>query len=352
MSCEMPKVRPQSPKKEVDACTFRLYSAPSSSIFDMIPGKNTEPQKTKALAYMLSYSDEFRESVVKELLRQWRHKTNRTMHVSDTKTRRMVVCAEEFIAQGSRADIIIRPAGSEPQWVVLIEAKNPSCRSCTDRVQNQLLEYRDELKKQYPNAEIIPVTLTQNAIDLSGDCLSITWEFIFAQAQKVAKVRIVADFLTFITYSAMKTYEEDVLSIPAGKTYEFIKKFGVYKCPDTKAYRHKKSLFLTFRRGRGGVMSDLYPLKAVYILEPDVGEDEVRKLDIPKEDQDAIIAYQKEEQGIEPSDGLHKFYILDKENIVPLPKPAKPQKVGRKHIYYRLCDILKGGDLVPSSQCC
>ena len=33
----------------------------------------------------------------------------------------------------------------------------------------------------------------------------------------------------------MKFYEEEVISVPVGRTFDLVKKFGVYICPNTRS---------------------------------------------------------------------------------------------------------------------
>lgn len=344
-------------------CLFRLYSparksgALSSSVFDMISGQGTEPQKTKALAYMLSYCFEFRTVFVRYILEKW-EKKNATL----SEKYEMVVWAERPLGE-RRADIVILPRGKNPQWIILIEAKDTDVRAEKNGLQEQLKDYQKRLKELYPNnPEIIPVALTRDIIDLSGDYLSVSWRDIINRIYDTKKKHICkqdklfTDFFDFLTQYNMKTYEEDILSIPAKDTIELIEKYGIYKCPNTKQYSHKSALFLTFRakdspKGKA-VMKKLYPLKAVYLLDEDINEEGLFDLEIPEEDKKSIAQYQKEEKSKKRNEP-HKFYVLDKANCIQLQKVAIPKRPPQKHVYYRLCDILhpdKCEELEPSSR--
>jgi hypothetical protein len=164
--------------------------------------------------------------------------------------------------------------------------------------------------------------------------------------------------------------EEEVLSIPAGRTYEAVKKFGVYICPDTETYNFKKSWFVTFREPIGGGMEILYKWPRIY---SNIGCDveSVKKATIPQEDKERIIAYlEGEVEAVNNFDVNSarwlkrtiverknmKFLVFDTSHVIAFPPNALayPQKIrftGRA--YYYLCDVLderKRKALKPSSQ--
>lgn len=164
----------------------------------------------------------------------------------------------------------------------------------------------------------------------------------------------------------MKSYEEDVLSISAGKAIELVEKYGVYKCPNTEDYNYtsKAVLFWAFREDEHGAMSRLYQLKAICLLPHHIDEDELRVLDIPEEDKKAIGGYQKEEkekvergevEWPKEHDGVCRFYIFDGARVVLLPSVALPKNPPQGLVYYRLCDILNpevcNKKLIPTFQC-
>lgn len=49
----------------------------------------------------------------------------------------------------------------------------------------------------------------------------------------------------------MKFYEEEVISVPVGRTFDLVKKFGVYICPNTRSNNYRNTLYMTFRRSGG-----------------------------------------------------------------------------------------------------
>lgn len=73
--------------------------------------------------------------------------------------------------------------------------------------------------------------------------------------------------------------KNEVLSIPAGDTYEFIKKYKIHACPESKEYVYRDSEFVTFRPRKGyvngsGVMEFFYELSKVKIIHLDPFDEE------------------------------------------------------------------------------
>lgn len=73
--------------------------------------------------------------------------------------------------------------------------------------------------------------------------------------------------------------KNEVLSIPAGDTYELIKKYKIHACPESKEYIYRDSEFVTFRPRKGyvngsGVMEFFYELSKVKIIHLDPFDEE------------------------------------------------------------------------------
>ena len=77
------------------------------------------------------------------------------------------------------------------------------------------------------------------------------------------------DYYSFLigVSKEMNYYEKEVLSIPAGKSIDFVKKHLIYECPNTTLYNYKKSIFICFRESGGGQMDMLYKLDEIVIFD-------------------------------------------------------------------------------------
>ena len=63
----------------------------------------------------------------------------------------------------------------------------------------------------------------------------------------------------------MTTFEKEILSIPAGRSYDNVVDSFVYECSDNDNYLpfNKIPLFIAFRKDNGGEMEKLYMLEVL-----------------------------------------------------------------------------------------
>ncbi len=153
----------------------------------------------------------------------------------------------------------------------------------------------------------------------------------------------------------MKTYEEEVISIPAAKGIDGVSKYGVYACPLKKRFNYKQSLYLAFRE-KGGLMYKLYKLRNRYEILPNIDNISYRSMD--NTDRKSILAFMKDKAIWVEQDASTtcQFFVLDTKHTITLPTGGassggrSPQGI----VYYYLSDMLdvkKCKNLKPCSQC-
>ncbi|MDD4180369.1 MAG: hypothetical protein PHE87_01945 [Victivallaceae bacterium] len=229
---------------------------------------------------------------------------------------------------------------------IVIEAKSAKINKDED-VEKQLLEYfnPDYFHDDY-SIPHLGIALTKWEEQLANpELISITWlEIISILRERLRDKQppngFIGDYYNFITKvdKGMNYYEQEVLSIPAGNSIDFIKEHNVHACPDKKGYQYKDAIFLTFR-GRGGVMEKLYKIDKVIKLPPlsPSLENQIKDLDF-KDRIQGYIADRKEKWKFE-SECKYRFYILSETNQINLEhKPAKTSCQG--HVYFTLSQIL------------
>jgi hypothetical protein len=142
----------------------------------------------------------------------------------------------------------------------------------------------------------------------------------------------------------MKFYEEEVLSLPAGSSIEFVEKYRIYSCPVSHRNANlKKSLFMTFRNKNGGEMSTLYKLDETVILNPSdsneidrLGETNL-KPEYIKRLKDYLTATREKWQDTDDC----KYYVFS-EDTIELSKKPRPKNGNQVNIaYYTLKELLQ-----------
>lgn len=337
--------------------------------------RKLEPTQTKSLAFMMAHEDILLKrfiNLAKDKLQDGKVSTE-AFRIS--RSDHFEVFAESFVRNqcnecARRADIVIRNLGADEcvRWAVVIEAKSINVQiSNPQGLTGQLMGYCRTLKEQWGGCAILPVVLTENInYSLGGEVIPVTWQEVVnlivdsdksvRAAGDSFRTRLYSEFVKFITGANKMTqmFEEEVLSIPAGKTYSAVEKTGVYACTDDAQHRYRKSLFITFRP-RGGVMSELYKLAAVYVIPYDGTGANVRGFNIPEEHKDLICAYISEFGHYHTSDvGLNvKFHVLDRAQKIVLPHLAHSStQAGTSETYYNLADMLdpvRASKLRPAS---
>lgn len=145
----------------------------------------------------------------------------------------------------------------------------------------------------------------------------------------------------------------EVLSIPAGKSYDLIKRYNIHACPESKDYTYKDSEFVTFRSAGGGVMEFIFDLSKakVFPLESlDIENSEnflKEKYNITFEEYLRLKDYIKARKKVytHHEENL-RFYIFDKSNISYLNHQPRLEKNIQGHTYFDLEELISGQEIV------
>lgn len=307
---------------------FRKYDKINCTIFDLIGG-DLEPKQTMALGYLFSKS----RSALNAFLKLIGVKVTFDKCIVDCEPRRN----EED--NNDRIDILLRLYQDEhPVKAIIIEAKSVKAKTSEVAANNQVQKYVSFPQlKEFSNIET--VTLTQDVKTLVEGSTSITWLELVNELSRVqGEEPIIKDFINYILNikgNNMKHYEEEIVSIPAGNSYEAVVSSGIYECP-VDYNTPKKALFMTFREKDGGAMRTLYKLLDVLELDLD-DEASIEKVDKQLNLKDRLDRYKSIGT---PSKGVKKVYVLDVDNAITLPIPVTPMENNTSKIYYKLGDFI------------
>lgn len=307
---------------------FRKYDKINCTIFDLIGG-DLEPKQTMALGYLFSKS----RSALNAFLKLIGVKVTFDKCIVDCEPRRN----EED--NNDRIDILLRLYQDEhPVKAIIIEAKSVKAKTSEVAANNQVQKYVSFPQlKDFSNIET--VTLTQDVKTLVEGSTSITWLELVNELSRVqGEEPIIKDFINYILNikgNNMKHYEEEIVSIPAGNSYEAVVSSGIYECP-VDYNTPKKALFMTFREKDGGAMRTLYKLLDVLELDLD-DEASIEKVDKQLNLKDRLDRYKSIGT---PSKGVKKVYVLDVDNAITLPIPVTPMENNTSKIYYKLGDFI------------
>lgn len=147
----------------------------------------------------------------------------------------------------------------------------------------------------------------------------------------------------------MKFYNEEVMSIPAGTSYNLVETFGIYECPiNGKHYQARanaKPLYVAFRQ-KGGKVTELFKVKDIIELDiRDYGNNtyvdpEISPLLNPR-DVENINGYfsqlSNRPSATGPSNKKYVF-ILETNRIKATKEPSFPKI--RVHKFHKLSDFL------------
>lgn len=307
---------------------FRKYDKINCTIFDLIGG-DLEPKQTMALGYLFSKS----RSALNAFLKLIGVKVTFDKCIVDCEPRRN----EED--NNDRIDILLHLYQDEhPVKAIIIEAKSVKAKTSEVAANNQVQKYVSFPQlKDFSNIET--VTLTQDVKTLVEGSTSITWLELVNELSRVqGEEPIIKDFINYILNikgNNMKHYEEEIVSIPAGNSYEAVVSSGIYECP-VDYNTPKKALFMTFREKDGGAMRTLYKLLDVLELDLD-DEASIEKVDKQLNLKDRLDRYKSIGT---PSKGVKKVYVLDVDNAITLPIPVTPMENNTSKIYYKLGDFI------------
>lgn len=357
--------------------TFRIYSSYDdsieSTIFDLISGDN-ETKQTKGLAYLMSKDVKLIKRImdipdIKNRLKQLLKANYTLMNSIDN-----ISVDAEMISTNStnkRRDIALSFYSERSQQiskkflVVVIEAKSiKKKKQDKDEIDIQLGTYLDP-KYFSVDGEVpkLGITLTRHKKFDDEEPYSenlkfvrLTWieiinilhnEIECLKEDKYLK-RLLSEYYKFIigVDKDMRYYEKEILSVPAGETFDLIKKYYIHAFPANKrGYDYKDSLFITFRKKNGGEMDSLYKIEKIFDLNPH-GEsyiDTLNKSDVYcKERIKGYIECRKDKWTFD-TPGDYRFYVLSESEVITLahkPKPINGNNAG--HRYYTLVEILSG----------
>lgn len=245
---------------------FRVYqnydSKLKSTFYDLIDGDN-ETKQTKAMAFLLTTYPILVEEIVSiPKIKYMLKNTLKDDHIKFLDSDYIQIDVEMMSKGRSkiRSDTTLTFfKGRVKQLIIIIEAKSIKLCNKVD-VKKQLEEYLSE--ENFPNDKNTPkfgISLTKyNQIFDENSCfVSINWLDIINIISELLRNKkiidsnnLLKDYYKFITGvdKNMKYFEKEVLSVSAGNTFEIIKKYNIYACPNTKNYSYKSSLFITFRK--------------------------------------------------------------------------------------------------------
>ena len=324
---------------------FRRYDKVNCSFFDLIDG-DLEPRQTMALGYLLSRS----EIALKTFLT--------ISGIKMPKFDRYVVDCEaqkKNPGNNNRIDILLRfYRNYAPVHAVIIEAKGVGVSTAASIAGNQGLSYASGFSQlaDFDPQIISVVSLTRDAAKHPKGYKSITWSQLISEYFDLISPQndptdILKDFVNYITNikGSMKYYEEEILAIPAGETFDAVMRSGIYECPDHGKYRHKKTLLVAFKE-KGGDMNKLYKLEDIYLLDiNDHSAVDAVELAHPGFGQ-RLSTYKSfyKYKGINgypaSNHDTKQVYVLDIQNPIKLPKTVIPMENNVAPAYYCLHEFI------------
>ena len=137
--------------------------------------------------------------------------------------------------------------------------------------------------------------------------------------------------------------EKEVISIPAGRSYPFIRRHSVYACPNHSRWAtYKRARYMTFRP-TGGAMEMLYGLEAVITLDPVRPDWE----QVPREYRAQVEGYISQRQREWYfSDDIFTFYVLSLTDQIPLLHKPRAATNLRGHVYFTFKELTRGEKIV------
>ena len=327
---------------------FRIYNKLNCNLFDLIGHK--EPDQTKGLGLLLAKSDLYRNEFLK------------LVGTSLQYDQCIVDCELIFLnnsKQQCRADIVLRFYNQkQPISAIIIEAKGLNNNHTSNQnVASQVSNYTPTsiLKPFLPNVKTIILT---NVKCCDSASTSITWmeirELLYTTLGKKkisnGERSLMQDYLKYINkvQNIMKFYNEEVMSIPAGKSYNLVKNYGIYECPiNGKHYQARanaKPLYVAFRQ-KGGKVTELFKVKDIIELDiRNYGNTYVdpaispllNPLDIAN-----INGYFNQQSNIPPATGPSNkkyVFILETNYINATKGPSFPKL--QSHHFHELSDFL------------
>ena len=326
-----------------------------TTIFDLISAsdKKLETRQTNALAYMLASEVGFRRLVVGRIVRYWSER-DPGLRLCGVDSSACCVDAELRLTdkhikgneKGGRVDILISKGND---WGVLIEGKNLNNVGVrwTD-VAKQGYRYERVLRRKIRT--VIPVALVFcPETKVHDGVLFVSWKDMldwideYATREVARRRELFGEFQDFIKniQTNMKYYQQEVLSIPAGATYNQVIKYGVYHCSSDKR-KHELPLFVAFR-APGGVMTRLYRYEGFINEYYDALVIQNSKSLTPGQKKQ-VLAYMKDDVirkrcGDAEKGKKTRFYVFDKKGVIKIcgVRPLKDRVQTWK--YYSIADM-------------
>lgn len=347
------------------ATRFKLYEKGivgiESSVFDLISG-DKETKQTKGLAYLLKIQPQIISSLLNmpELTNAIKEIGFNTKLLSE---KCLIYIDAEMLSEGQnpiRRDITISfYKDNQILLVVIIEAKSIKQKNTGDITQQLHKYFYPSLFPKDSNVPKIGVVLTKYRQLLDDKKIaSITWSQVvnilaetYEKHNKSLENKLVKDYIDFVMEvdKEVNYYEKEVLSVPAGKTFDLISKFYIHACPNS--YPYKTPLYMTFRK-KGGEMDTLYQIEDIVIINPseDSYKTIIEKSTIKEKDRiQNYILQRKAEWRFKAKDEDYRFYILSKKREIKL--PHKPKIINSGHCYFSLAELLCGEkDVVVESR--
>lgn len=341
--------------KKTAKTTFQIYQGENSKLkstfFDLIDG-NLETKQTKGLAYLFSLSPTFlkrflKMDKIKIILKKFKGIKSDYIKVD-----------AEMLSDGKdkiRRDITLTFYNKSLKVLILIiEAKSIKL-GINHKMESQLESYIDSTR--FSNEEGVQkfvIALTKYEQYFTDPAFSsIKWTELIEVLKQIVEddidpvnSLILRDYYKFITGvdKGMHFYEKEVLSVPAGKTFNENTKYHIHACPT--AYNYRDSLFIAFRQ-KGGVMDKLHKVVEVFEFDPtDASMVSIVTSKTPFKER--LVSYLEEREsgyGFNHK-GLYRFYILSEEEEILLPHEPRPEKNNTGPRYYKLAEILSGEKVI------
>lgn len=320
---------------------FRTYNSLNASIFDLLSGK-TEVKQTTGLAFLLSND--------KNVLQGFLNIGEIQRLIGKTKIQhynKIIVHSELFSKNRRRADVVIQLyKNNQPEFALIIEAKNAKIKSSSKSVVKQITEYLqpDEFI-DLKDFKLFGCALTKNDLIMHNPQITaVSWSTIFEMLNK--KGGLAKDYLEYISRikGTMKFYEKEVFSIPAGDSYKYQYSYPfIYECPNegTQYTSMKKPLFMAFRK-KMGIMERIFGVEEIIIMNPKTDFNSfLNNKEYSNELKKRMTDYCNEYWGEDNYDDSEKqFFILSQTNQIELKHKPRPPKNNAFRAYYKLSELL------------
>ena len=184
---------------------------------------------------------------------------------------------------------------------------------------------------------------------LCGSALYVHFQMfctiLFAQCKALNCV-LISLKTSSILPKASTSYEREVISVPAGTSYPFVRCYDIYACPDSDRWAtYKSARYMAFRR-KGGGMEVLYGVETVLRLDPH--RPDWRR--VPQAYKERVRGYIKDRKASNMGfygGGAFKFYILSQDDQIKLQPELRVEGFPRGHVYLRYHDATSGRSFIP-----